>query len=472
MLTESAPNVDPGEAVFGAKRIGKSHMKSHIWLILTTGFGVLLTLIVLLGLGAARKADQIHSEVLTVQEVFQHNEQILSQVHSEIYSSGILIRDFLLDSSSLTVSFYRQKLVETRSSLMNNLEQLEPRLSVDEVRLLKRLQQEVELYWEAMEPILDWTPAQKMALSSLFLRRQVLPRRQAVLAMADEIRKINESNFRGEQRKIGQSKQNFYRYLVEMTIVSFSLGLLVAFANLFHISRLERIRAEQLKRTEQAEEELRRLSVQLVQAQEDERKSISRELHDEVGQMLTALRLEIGNLEQLRHSDGSQFQAHSQEARRLTGQALQVVRDLAMGLRPSMLDDLGLEPALEWQAREFSRHSGVPVNVQIDGLSDPLPDSHRTCIYRVVQEALTNCARHSQAQNIRITLHEHKEWLSLGIQDDGVGFKSGKNSTRGLGLVGIEERVRELGGKVSILSQPQRGTLLQIKIPRRAEGSV
>ena len=217
--------------------------------------------------------------------------------------------------------------------------------------------------------------------------------------------------------------------------------------------------------TERDRAELRSLSQKLVRAQEEERKSISRELHDQFGQMLTALRMELGNLEDLRGSPGGDFKEHLTEAKSLAERTLRGVRDMAMGLRPSMLDDLGLAPAVEWQAREFARRSGLEVSVQIDGSLENLPESHRTCIYRVVQEALTNCARHSQAKDIRITLHGRGDLVSLTVQDDGVGFTPQLASGRGLGLVGIEERVRELGGEVSVFSQPRRGTLLRVEIP-------
>ena len=139
-----------------------------------------------------------------------------------------------------------------------------------------------------------------------------------------------------------------------------------------------------------------------------------------------------------------------------------------------MLDDLGLGPALQSQAREFSRRTGVPVSVALDDLQVELPEAHRTCIYRVVQEALTNCARHARAQSIRVVLHAEANQLSLTIQDDGRGlatplFRGPPCLCFGLGLVGIEERVRELAGSFDIQSQPGKGTLLKISIPIPAE---
>jgi signal transduction histidine kinase len=140
---------------------------------------------------------------------------------------------------------------------------------------------------------------------------------------------------------------------------------------------------------------------------------------------------------------------------------------MAMGLRPAMLDDLGLGPALEWQGREFSRRNGIPVDVQIDGLVEDLPEAHRTCIFRIVQEALTNCARHAQAKSIRVTLHGRQDAVLLSVQDDGVGMAGGWPASRGLGLIGVEERARELGGQVTISSQPGKGTNLRVEIPWR-----
>ena len=129
------------------------------------------------------------------------------------------------------------------------------------------------------------------------------------------------------------------------------------------------------------------------------------------------------------------------------------MRNISSGLRPSVLDELGLAPALRWQAREFTRRSGVPVEVQLDGELE-LRDEYRTCIYRVVQEALTNAARHAAAKSIRVTLHGGADILSLAVEDDGSGFDVQRVRGRGLGLLNIEERVRELDGRVQFLSSP------------------
>ena len=175
--------------------------------------------------------------------------------------------------------------------------------------------------------------------------------------------------------------------------------------------------------------------------------------------------MELASLTRLRAGSAALFEARLDETKALAEQTMRTVRDIAVGLRPSSLDDLGLAPALEWQAREFSRRSGTPVRVETQGEADNLPERHRTCIYRIVQEALTNCAKHSQASNVRIRLHARDRTLALTVEDDGVGFETAGPVRRGLGLIGIEERVRELGGTVSIHSGPGEVMRLNASLP-------
>jgi signal transduction histidine kinase len=247
-------------------------------------------------------------------------------------------------------------------------------------------------------------------------------------------------------------------------ILALSLGLLIALISTARVTVLERRSEQERGRAESAEEELRRLSRNLVRTQEEERRTLSRELHDAVGQMLSAMTMELGNMEAV-FTSPDKLRTRLDEARNLNAETLREVRALAMGLRPTMLDELGLGPALRWQGREFSRRSGVPVMVQIDGDLDGLPETHRTCIYRIVQETLTNCARHAQAKSIRISIYGRHDWVKLSIQDDGVGFDPGGATSRGLGLIGIQERVRELEGTVTIVSQPEKGTIVEVEVP-------
>jgi signal transduction histidine kinase len=132
-------------------------------------------------------------------------------------------------------------------------------------------------------------------------------------------------------------------------------------------------------------------------------------------------------------------------------------------LRPSMLDDFGLVPALEWQAREVSKRTGLRVHVSAEEGAAELSDEFKTCIYRVVQEALHNCARHSRARNVKVVVKQEPSRIILSVEDDGHGFDA--HRVRGLGLVGMEERVNHLGGAFEIESHPGAGTRVAVELP-------
>ena len=438
------------------------------WPLLTAAFGCLIALIALSAAGASQKAQQIYAEVSSLYAAHQRVENTLNQIQAELHMSGLYVRDYLLDPSHLTAGHFRGSLRRLRESMHQQLLSLEAHFSREERSRLDQFRQRLDSYWETLEPLFEWTPRQKLALSYSFLRREVLPRRNAVLEMAEEVAALSAASLKRQEQALRDRQREFRSGLIRILIAAVALGLLVAGVSTVRIARLERETEWQQRRTEKAEQELRLLSQQLVHAQEDERKSLSRELHDEVGQKLTALRMDLGNLERLRGGPPERFETTLAETRRLAEETLRLVRDLALGLRPSMLDDLGLGPALEWQAREFSRRSGVPVTVQLEGDLNAVSEAHRTCVYRVVQEALTNCARHARAREIRIGVHGYRDRLLVTVQDDGTGMEPDARG-RGIGLIGMEERVREAGGTMELFSQPGKGTVVKVILPAPAE---
>jgi signal transduction histidine kinase len=210
----------------------------------------------------------------------------------------------------------------------------------------------------------------------------------------------------------------------------------------------------------EAKTSLRELSAKLLRAQEEERRAISRELHDEAGQSFSAILLETENL--LDTELGADL-PRLESIRNLAQRGLAEARNMALLLRPSMLDDFGLVPALNWQAKETAKRTGLRVQVSAAELPQDLPEEHKTCIYRVVQEALNNVVKHAQASAVQVRLQREDGQIDLTVQDDGTGFDAER--VRGLGLLGMEERVNHLGGVFTIDSQPGRGTVLSINLP-------
>jgi signal transduction histidine kinase len=439
------------------------------WPVLLIGFGALIALILISGLGVWQRARETYREVSVLNERYRRTEQVLNEVVSSINLVGLLARDYLLDPSNISAPQYRSSLMAAHATMDTELRELNKLVRPADTPNLLRLREEFEAYWNSLDPVFEWTPKQKLALSWIFLRKQVLPRRDVVIKIAREIRRLTQTNLDRQRAEIDLKQAEIPRFIGRMAAITMFMGILIAGVSVLRLRSLEQRSEEQRLRAEAAERELRGLSRQLVQAQEEERRSISRELHDEVGQMLTALRMELGSIQELRTAAQEQFSQHLDDAKKLAEQALRAVRDMAMGLRPSMLDDLGLGSAVQWQARQFSKRMGVPVNVQLEGAIAGLPDRHRTCVYRLVQEALTNCARHARARTIDVAIRRRDGRLSVTVRDDGVGFEVSKVRGRGLGLLGIEERVREIGGHMRLTSQPRKGTVLAADIPVESE---
>jgi signal transduction histidine kinase len=447
------------------KRRIANEMNRRTWPLLTLAFGLLIILLGLSGTAMYRHVAFISGEVARNQQSFEDSERELSALRSDVYSLAVLARDYLLDDSPEAIAEQRKQLLDVHASIEKGLLGLQRSTGPKRRAAVAKLRQGIDEYWKSIDAILLWTPAQKAARSPAFLRDKVVPYRATVLSLANQVGALNLSNLEERQSIIMTAMGDLQGYLARVLASAIALGLVIAGVSVGRMTVLENRAERHRAQVEQDRKELRGLSQQLVRAQEEERKSLSRELHDQVGQMLTALRMELGNLDQLRSSPGNDFAEHLGSAQTLSEQTLRSVRDMAMGLRPSLLDDLGLASALKWQAREFARRSGTPVDVQIEGSVDHLSENYRTCVYRVVQEALTNCARHAGAESIRITCHGTEQMVSVLVQDDGLGFDPKAVTGRGVGLLGVDERVRELGGTVSLFSQPNKGTILRVEIP-------
>jgi signal transduction histidine kinase len=245
----------------------------------------------------------------------------------------------------------------------------------------------------------------------------------------------------------------------------FSMGtaLLLALGCGVYILRIERQNQGRYEEIVSGRRDLEQLSARLVEAQETERRTISRELHDQVGQTLNAVLLDAANLATRIRPDDEIGQRYLNNIRSLTDSGINSIRDISLLLRPSMLDDLGLIPALEWHARETSRRTGIDVRVSAGNVDDSLPDAIRTCVYRVVQEALQNISRHAAASHANIDVRQSNGALALSIEDDGSGFDP--RLTKGMGLLGMEERVKQLGGHLEVQSEPGKGTTLRVSLP-------
>jgi signal transduction histidine kinase len=216
----------------------------------------------------------------------------------------------------------------------------------------------------------------------------------------------------------------------------------------------------------QAEEQLRNLSRRLVSLQEDERRKIARELHDEIGQNLTALKMLLDKASPAA-VEGSASELR--EARETLRELMNRVRNLSLELRPAMLDDLGLLPTLQWHFKRYTSQTRVKVDFRHAGLRVDLSPEVTSTAYRIVQEALTNVARHAKVPEVMVSIRTEGDALLLEVEDHGAGFDRAKVPSTCVGLSGMRERVLSLGGNLLVKSAPGEGTCLRAELPLLAE---
>jgi signal transduction histidine kinase len=425
-------------------------------LVLAAGFGGLLLLAAFAAYDGIRALAQIRAANDRIREDFLLRTRLLERIRGDVYVSGTYVRDYLLEPESGKAEGHRYSLRESRKDTDAALAGYRALLQPHEQAPFQGLTRELDAYWRVLEPVFEWTPRERQKSGYVFLRDEVFPRRMTMLGIADQIRALNESQLNAGKERVEALFAQFQRRMAITMAMTIGLGVLLAS---FSVRKILGLEAEGGR----AREALQNLSARLVEAQEQERRSISRELHDEVGQALSGILVELAHLSQLIRADNLAAAAKIGEIKGEVEDSIRVVRNMALLLRPSMLDDLGLVPALEWQAREVSRRSGMWVKVDAAGVSELLPEEHKTCIYRIVQEALHNCEQHAGARNVKIIVEQQAAGLRLAIEDDGKGFAA--QGARGMGLLGIQERVSHLGGTFAVESAPGRGAALCVLLP-------
>jgi signal transduction histidine kinase len=297
-------------------------------------------------------------------------------------------------------------------------------------------------------------------LSQLYT--QAMPRNRRLIEATGEIELWNHKRLDRAGEANAQSFNGLETHVTRLLMVVLISGLLLAIGSIVYILQQDREARRRYAELMESREELSRLPSSLLDAQEEERRSISRELHDEVGQSLGALLVDLGRLKALIPPDNAAAQEQVGNIKSTAEGAVNAVRNIALLLRPSMLDDLGLIAAIEWQAREVSRRTEMEVEVESAGVSEDLAEEYKICIYRVTQEALNNAARHSGGRRAWVRIVQTGQEIVVTVRDDGRGFDAGK--TRGLGLLGMEERVRRLGGRLEIQSSVGSGTVVRVEL--------
>lgn len=430
---------------------------------LALGFGVLLTLLVLSGINAFNVISQLQSSNESILHEFLARETRLDELRSAIYLSGTYVRDYLLEPDPVRAEQSRRALADTRGQIQSMILLTASEPDTAGQSMYEALRREVEEYWRTLDPVLTWNAQQRHQEGYRFLHDDVLPRRSSTLSIADTIVSVNQQQLVERDHRLVQMFSGLRNRLMLEVVVMFFCGLALTFATAIHILRLEGQTLAHLREVSDARQELRNLSARLVETQENERKSISRELHDAVGQSMSAVQFELHDLGVVLAPYPEPLRTRVDRIRELVESSVAMVRNMALLLRPSMLDDLGLAAALQWQANQVSRSTGVRISLAADSLPNELPEEHKICVFRIVQEALNNVCRHARASSVEITLLAVDGRISVTIRDDGRGFRTPR--TTGLGLIGMHERADSLGGSLTVNSEPGQGTTIEVTLP-------
>lgn len=229
--------------------------------------------------------------------------------------------------------------------------------------------------------------------------------------------------------------------------------------------------ASLISQLESANRQLKAVCGRAITAQEEERKRIARWLHDDTSQSLAILILQLERFERRLPGQETEMRAELQSTRELAGRTLNELRKIIHGLRPSILDDLGLAPAIRWYARSTLEEAGIQVNVDVDKGPAELPPELAITLFRIAQEAINNISHHSQAHSAGITLRGGESEIYLAVEDDGAGFRVDDDLEEAIrkrhwGIIGIKERLDRIGGWLNLVSEPGKGTLLEVYVPR------
>ena len=436
--------------------------------LLWIGFGGLLLLMGVLGLCSISFLYQIEIRQEKLRQDFVERDRTLERLRSSIFISGTYIRDFLLDIDQARAMQHRSQFLDVERLIRSGIADYKPLLSGDERKPLEQLEQELAGYFAAIQPALAWGAEERRSRGIAFMQEEVLPRRMTAVTLADQIQQVSEKRLEVNSQSVSELFGSFRRNLIVLLTLTVAIGIVLAAITLYRVFRLEDESNRRFQEVLIAREQLQKLSADLVSAQEDERRRLSRELHDQVGQVLSALMLTLGSVgSAIKLNRAEEALRHLQAAQNMTEDNARAVRNLSLLLRPTMLDDLGLLSALKWLAREVSRVNALQVDVASEDCPDDLPEEHRTCVYRVAQEAVRNACRHAAARHIRIHLNRNEGVLRVSVQDDGKGFDA--KQEKGIGILGMKERVARLGGTLVVQSDLGRGTIVSFELPLPAE---
>ena len=435
--------------------------------MLRAGYGAVILVLVLSAVEAYRIQAGVSRQHLEIYRHYVDQDAALATLRRNLWLAGNDVRDFFIRTTPDQAGILHSQLEELKKEDHEALEYLSRTATRSDV--VPKLRKSLGEFWAVVDPLPQTMLHESNERQYDFLQREIVPRRGELYTALLDLAAADQQKLRESESEFAAARRRAAQGLTLMLGFSVLLSFAVSRLSVRHAENLERQAERHYREVEQAKGELQQLSARLLEVEEEGRRRLSRELHDEIGQTLALLQIEISHAQALLGPQPAAARERLSRARELAERTVQTVRSIALLLRPALLDDLGLVPALQFQLEEFLRRSGIACDFVEQGVSDHLPDAVKTCVYRVVQEALHNCEKHSGATKIRVAVRQLPECLLAEIEDNGRGFHlnpQGKPSAAsGLGLLGIRERAAIAGGSLAIDSAPGRGARIALRIP-------
>jgi signal transduction histidine kinase len=403
--------------------------------------------------------------------IYDRDAALIEHIRNGFNQSQNLVRAFLVTSGA--PEGFLASLSTCESEVLDAFDQIGHKEMFEGI---VRARAGFQDYFQALHGVGSWPASKRRQDGPLFIGTQLPSLRAPGNRIVRDMAAANQNGRRRQATATLAGGAATVRRIFVLLAADLILALCVAGLNLAYARELGHESQSKVQEIARAKGEMQQLSARLLTIQEEERHRLSRDLHDGIGQLLTALRIEISHLG---HEDSAQLTPQDRErlqrARSLAEEAVRHTRDIALLLRPSHLDDLGLEAALQWQTEDFGRRTGILCQFSAAGLQENLPDAWKTCVYRIVQEALHNCEKHAAPKQVRVCVNQEPDRLTLEVEDDGVGFELNAQGAPlravGLGLLGMRERAAMLGGTVRITSAPGHGAAVRVELPVSALSS-
>ena len=434
---------------------------------LRAGYAAVIIVLVLSAVEAYRIQSGISQQHLEIYRRYVEHDEALAILRRNLWLAGNRVRDFFINPSP-----------ESGAELTGHLQSL--RAEDDQVltvlgrspryrSAVPQLRKSLDEFWTVVDPIPRTMLSASREDRVEFLNREVVPRRGELYNALRELTIADQRALQDSEGEFAGARRLAAFRLVLMLGLGILLCVIVAGLTLSHAENLEQEADRHFAAVEEAKRELQQLSARLLEIEEEGRRKLSRELHDEIGQTLALLQIELSRAQVAPSNSPAAAREHLDRARGLAERTVQTIRNISGLLRPALLDDLGLVPALQFQLEDFLRRSGIQCEFVEEGVAEQLPDTVKTCVYRVVQEALHNCEKHSGARKVRVSVRQFPELLVAEIEDDGAGFQLNEQRkpvrSMGLGLLGMRERAVNAGGSLIIDSAPGHGARIALRIP-------